>query len=98
MLSLDIEIVVPGHGPVGGKEMIEEYFRFFQETEAEILRYHHQGLTVNEMARQSKVVHYFAAGESQAAAQNESWINNQYKNGCGRLERSCEKNNLREEA
>ncbi|MHA2378179.1 MAG: MBL fold metallo-hydrolase [Candidatus Thorarchaeota archaeon] len=38
MLSLDIDVVVPGHGPLAGKEQIEEQLSFLQALKNAVLR------------------------------------------------------------
>ncbi len=79
MLSMDIDIVVPGHGPVGGKEMVENYFTFFQELEEEVKDFQRQGLTLDEMALRSKIITFFPTVETAAQDLAGSWIGTQYK-------------------
>ena len=79
MLSMDIDLVVPGHGPVGGKEMVETYLTFFQELEAEVRDFQDQGLTIDEMALQSKAISFFPIEEIAAQDLAGSWTGAQYK-------------------
>ncbi len=37
MMSLDVEVVVPGHGPLGGKELIEEQLSYLQVLKTAVL-------------------------------------------------------------
>lgn len=79
MLSMDIDAVVPGHGPVAGIEMVETYYTFFQELEEEVRAFHAKGLTINEMAEKSKTIRFFpieAVAPEDVAA---SWIGDQYR-------------------
>lgn len=78
MLTMDIDVVVPGHGQVGGKDMVETYYTFFQELEAEVKAFHQKGMTIDEMAVQSKTVSFFPAEET-AADTHEAWIAAQFK-------------------
>jgi len=79
MLSLDIDVVVPGHGPVGGKEMVETYLTFFQELEAEVKDFQNKGFLIDEMAQQSKTIRFFPNEQIVAEDLTESWIGGQYK-------------------
>jgi cyclase len=81
MLSLDIDLVVPGHGEVGGKEMVEKYFIFFEELELEVRDFQLQGLTTEEMAVKSKTVNFFPADHTEGRDQTQalSWIRRQYQ-------------------
>ncbi|MFX1603814.1 MAG: MBL fold metallo-hydrolase [Promethearchaeota archaeon] len=38
MLSLEIDVVVPGHGPLGGKELIEEQLSYLQALKTAVLK------------------------------------------------------------
>ncbi|MBI4766986.1 MAG: MBL fold metallo-hydrolase [Deltaproteobacteria bacterium] len=81
MLVLDIDWVVPGHGEVGGKEMVEKYDAFFEELEFEVGKFQSQGLTLDEMALQSKTVGFFPIDqtEDRDETQTLSWVRRQYK-------------------
>jgi cyclase len=81
MLSMDIDLVVPGHGEVGGKEMVEKYFIFFEELELEVRDFQLQGLTTEEMAEKSKIVNFFPADHTANRDQTQalSWIRRQYQ-------------------
>jgi cyclase len=81
MLSMDIDWGVPGHGEVGGKEMVEKYFIFFEELELEVRDFHLQGLTTEEMAVKSKTVNFFPTDQTEDRDQTQalSWIRRQYQ-------------------
>jgi len=79
MLSMDIDVVVPGHGSVGGKEMVENYLAFFQELEGEVKDFQRQGLTIDEMVVRSKTINFFPNEETGAQDLAGSWIGAQYK-------------------
>lgn len=79
MLSMNIDLVVPGHGPVGSKEMVEKYFSFFEELEFEVRKFRSQGLTIDEMAMKSETINFFPIEETEAPDQREAWLRRQYK-------------------
>ena len=75
MLSLDIEVVVPGHGPVGGIELVQIYDVFSKSLESEIRSFQTSGIKIEEMAGQSEVINTFPKEPAM-----EVWIRVQYKN------------------
>jgi cyclase len=79
MLAMDIDVVVPGHGPVGGKEMVETYLKFFQELEDEVRGFQLKGFTVDEMAVKSKAIGFFPTEGIEPRDLAGSWIGTQYK-------------------
>lgn len=79
ILSMDIDLVVPGHGPVGGKEMVEKYTVFFRRLEDEVREFKDKGLSVNQMAEETELTHFFPTeGESREDFPG-PWIKDQYK-------------------
>jgi cyclase len=78
MLALDIDLVVPGHGQVGGKELIEKYLAFFQTLESEVRTFHSQGMTGEEMAEKSKTLNFFPLEEGAVPEQRKGWLKRQY--------------------
>lgn len=81
MLALDIDRVVPGHGEVGGKEMVEKYVAFFEELEFEVGAFYTKGLTIEEMALQSKTIGFFPTDQTEDRDQTQalSWVRRQYQ-------------------
>ena len=79
ILLMDIEVVVPGHGPVGGKEMVEKYSCFFQNLEEEVKDFELRGLTIEEMVEKSGVINFFPKDEVAREGLPQSWIGEQYK-------------------
>ncbi len=79
MLSMDIDVVVPGHGPVAGIEMVETYYTFFQALEEEVKDLAARGLSVGEMAEQSKAIHFFPIADIAPEDVAASWIGDQYR-------------------
>lgn len=79
MLTMDVDVVVPGHGSVGGREMIETYVSFFQELEEEVTAFRRQGLSIEEMAGKSSVINFFPNEEIAPEDMAASWIGEQYK-------------------
>ena len=79
ILLMDIEVVVPGHGPVGGKEMVEKYSSFFQALEKEVKDFELKGLTIEQMVEKSRVINFFPNDEVAKEGLSQSWIGEQYK-------------------
>jgi cyclase len=79
ILAMDIDVVVPGHGPVGGKEMVEKYWDFFKELESEVRAFKAQGLQAEEMAEKSKTINFFPNEETAVPDPTRSWIKRQYR-------------------
>ena len=79
ILLMDIEVVVPGHGPVGGKEMVEKYSSFFQDLEKEVKHFELKGLTIEQMVEKSRVINFFPNDEIAKEGLAQSWIGEQYK-------------------
>lgn len=59
MVEMDIDTVVPGHGVVGGKEMVEKYISFIGDLEAEVMRFKNLTFDVDAMAQHTKLIDYF---------------------------------------
>ena len=61
--------------------MVEKYDAFFEELELEVGKFQSQGLTLDEMALQSKTVGFFPIEqtEDQDETQTLSWVSRQYK-------------------
>jgi hypothetical protein len=79
MLSMEIDFVVPGHGPVAGMEMVEAYDRFFGELEAEVKAFNAEGVSIEDMASKSKTMHFFPIEEIPREEVAGSWIGDQYR-------------------
>lgn len=78
LLTMDIDLVVPGHGAVGGKELVENYLSFFQQMEEEVKAFKGEGLSIDQMVKKSRMIDYFA-DESEQEALPRSWIEMQYR-------------------
>jgi len=79
MMAMDIDVVVPGHGPVAGIEMVETYHTFFNELEDEVRKLHDRGVAVREMAAQSNAIHFFPLEGIAPEDVAGSWIGDQYR-------------------
>jgi cyclase len=79
MLAMDIDVVVPGHGPVGGKEMVEKYLAFFETLESEVRKFQSEGLTTDEMAMKSETIYFFPIEETEDLDERIARIRRQYK-------------------
>lgn len=78
ILSMQVDIVVPGHGPVGGMEMVERYDAFFQSLEEEVERLDSKGMTADEMLKESKAVRFFPHEEMSGTDLGQSFLGQQY--------------------
>ncbi len=85
MMEVDIEIVVPGHGEVGGKEMVEQYLRFFQGMEEEVKRFHKEGMSLEEMLTKSKMLHFFSMEQMRKEGFALSWVEGQYQSAAKQI-------------
>jgi len=75
ILAMDIDLVVPGHGEVGGKELVETYVRFFETLEDEVKGFARGGCTVEQMVERSQAIDFFPLSEEI----RRSWVEEQYK-------------------
>ncbi len=64
ILTMDIDTVVPGHGPVGGKDMVEKYLAFFQGLEDEVKKFDLNGINADQMPKESKMLDFFSMEEA----------------------------------
>ena len=51
ILQMDVEVIVPGHGPLTDKDGVRELRAYLVELEAAALPLYHEGLTPLEAAR-----------------------------------------------
>jgi cyclase len=79
LLSLDIDIVVPGHGEVGGKDLVEAYFEFFDALENEVKEFAMKGRRVDEMVGDSQVIGFFSLEKMMEEGISRVWVEAQYK-------------------
>ncbi len=79
ILSMDIDWVVPGHGHLGGKELVEKYFSFFQKLEEEINHFKIKGFPVEKMVKETQLLKFFPKDETVKEEMPQSWIEEQYK-------------------
>ena len=78
IMDLDIEVVVPGHGEVAGKEMVNRYLLFFEGLEKEVKGFHAAGMRVEQMAQESEVLHFFPSRGKMEDRHVPSWAETQY--------------------
>jgi len=83
MLSMDIDVVVPGHGPVSDMKMVETYYGFFIALEDEVKAFHAKGMPIEEMAESSKTIHFFPIADIAPEEIPRSWIGDQYRSAAG---------------
>jgi glyoxylase-like metal-dependent hydrolase (beta-lactamase superfamily II) len=79
ILSMDIDVVVPGHGPVGGIEMVEKYSSFFEKLEEEVRDFDAKALAIEEMAEKSDIIYFFPEDEISREDLHQSWRGDQYR-------------------
>lgn len=78
LLTMEIDLVVPGHGAVGGKELVENYLAFFRGLEEEVRAFGSEGLSIGQMIEKSSMIDYFKE-ESVQDALPRSWREMQYR-------------------
>jgi cyclase len=80
MMVMDVEVIIPGHGTVGGKEMIENYISFFKNLETEVLHLKSLAFDAEAMAQKTKLIDYFPFPEDEPAKvmQRREWNREQY--------------------
>jgi len=79
ILSMDIDLVIPGHGPVGGMEMVEKYSVFFRRLEDEVREMNEKGLSVDQMAEETDLISFFPVEGPSTEEFPKPWIKDQYK-------------------
>lgn len=79
ILAMDIDLVVPGHGPVGDKKMVEKYAVFFRRFEDEVREFKEKGLSVNQMAKETELTRFFPTEGPSLEGFPRTWIKDQYK-------------------
>ncbi len=70
VLALDVELIVPGHGPLAGKAEVRELRAYFEYVEAEARRAHDAGLGALEAARSIALGRWVDWGERERLAAN----------------------------
>jgi glyoxylase-like metal-dependent hydrolase (beta-lactamase superfamily II) len=70
MLDLDVDAIVPGHGPVGGKPDVARMREYLVFVEAEARKRFSDGLTVDEAIASIDLGRWAGLGESSRIAQN----------------------------
>jgi len=85
IFSMDIELVVPGHGPVGGKELIEKYLTFFQNMEEEVKDFGLKGFTIEQMIGRSGMIDFFKDSGTADGGLPRSWLEAQYRSAAKQI-------------
>lgn len=70
ILSMDIDVIVPGHGPLAGPAAVEELKAYFQYLYAEARTRHEQGMTALEAARSISLERWADWGEGERLVVN----------------------------
>jgi cyclase len=70
ILALDVEVIVPGHGPLADKRAVEELKAYFEYLYAEGRRLHAEGMTPVQAARAIRSERWADWGESERLAVN----------------------------
>jgi cyclase len=85
ILAMDIDVLVPGHGPVGGRELAERYLVFFQKLEEEVKALAADGCTVEQMVDKSEMISFFPLTEMEEEGFRMSWIQEQYQSAARQI-------------
>ena len=70
ILAMDVEVIVPGHGPVAGLDAVRELKAYFEYLYAETRARHGQGMTVLQAARSISLQRWADWGEAERLAVN----------------------------
>jgi cyclase len=70
MLDLDVEMIVPGHGPITDKQGVQSIKNYWEFIQSESRKRFEAGLTVEEAAAQIDLGEYAAWGESERTIVN----------------------------
>jgi cyclase len=81
ILTIECEFIVPGHGPVGGREMVQRYLDFFQEIEEEVDDFRQKGFSPKEMVQKSRAIGFFPHEEELTWG----WREEQYRIIAGKI-------------
>jgi cyclase len=77
ILAMDVDVIVPGHGPVADKEAVRELRSYFEYVEAEARKRFEAGMTALEAARDIGMDRYADWGESERLVVNVQAVYNE---------------------
>jgi cyclase len=77
ILAMDVDVIVPGHGPVADKEAVRELRSYFEYVEAEARERFEAGMTALEAARDIGMDRYADWGESERLVVNVQAVYNE---------------------
>jgi cyclase len=77
ILAMDVDVVVPGHGPLADKGAVRELRSYFEYVEAEARRRFEAGMTALEAARDISIDRYADWGESERLVVNVQAVYNE---------------------
>ena len=70
ILALDVEVIVPGHGPLAGKDEVRELLAYFEYLYSQARATHAEGMTPLEAARSIKADRWADWGEDERLVVN----------------------------
>jgi glyoxylase-like metal-dependent hydrolase (beta-lactamase superfamily II) len=70
ILALDVDVIVPGHGPLAGKEAVRELRSYFEYVFAEARRRYEAGMSPLEAARDISLDRHSSWGEAERVVVN----------------------------
>jgi cyclase len=70
ILALDVDVIVPGHGPLADKQAVRELRSYFEYVTAEANRRFEAGMTTLEAARDIALDRYAGWGEAERIVVN----------------------------
>jgi len=78
ILDLDVDTVVPGHGPLAGKAQVRELKGYFEYLDREARARHEAGMTPLEAARDISLADYSTWGEAERVVANVAALYREY--------------------
>ena len=81
MLDLDVETVVPGHGPVTDKNGVRAVKNYFEAIQGEARRRYDAGMTAEQAARDIKLSDYADWGDGERIAVNVATLYREFAGG-----------------
>jgi hypothetical protein len=74
---MDVDLIVPGHGPLAGKDAVRELRSYFEYVQAEARTRFEAGMTALEAARDISLDRYADWGESERLVVNVQAVYNE---------------------
>jgi len=81
LLALEVDVIVPGHGPLAGKREVAELKGYFEYLQREVQERYEAGLSAMEAALDISFSDYAAWGEAERIVANVEALYREYSGG-----------------